>query len=135
MNQPLWNNEFSLGINVIDRQHKAFVNTLDLLHEAIIDNQTKSKISEIIGKLNTYIKDHFATEEKYFKEFNYDQAEEHIKKHRQFEKKFSSIVSDFGKDSFELSTNLVDFLEDWLVDHLNSMDKKYVSCFKSHGLS
>jgi hemerythrin len=30
--------------------------------------------------------------------------------------------------------DLLDFLEDWLVDHLNGQDKKYTECFNKNGL-
>jgi hemerythrin len=28
----------------------------------------------------------------------------------------------------------MDFLEDWLIDHLMTVDQEYETCFKNHGL-
>ena len=34
----------------------------------------------------------------------------------------------------EFAFELVDFLEDWLINHLMIVDRKYIKCFHEHGL-
>lgn len=77
---------------------------------------------------------HFATEEKYFDKFKYANAKEHKEEHIRFRKHIDKM-SQAKEGHLELSFELIDFLEDWLINHVKDMDQKYVECFKSHGLS
>jgi len=129
-----WKDKYSVGVELIDDQHKKMVAVINQLIEVISSAPDKEKIAEIIKQLVEYKQFHFDTEEKYFKEFNYEEAEEHIAKHREFTVKLGKLQEEFGDDLMGFSFALVDFLEDWLVDHLLTMDQKYVECFASHGL-
>jgi len=129
-----WSDEYLLQISEIDSQHKYFVSLINELYTATVNRAGVMKLKEIIGRLNQYAKDHFATEEKYFKLFEFEGADEHIAEHQKLSakvKEFSEKINTLDpKTSFEI----IDFLESWLLDHLVSMDRKYVDCFHKHGL-
>jgi hemerythrin len=40
----------------------------------------------------------------------------------------------FNKEGANMVVEFMDFLTDWLVDHLETEDQKYVKCFHDHGL-
>jgi hemerythrin-like metal-binding protein len=130
----LWSDEYNFGIAEIDSQHQYFVSIINELYDAILSLEVKAKLNEIFTKLAKYAVEHFATEEKYFAKFNYAGAAEHIAKHEEMKAKITELQNKIKEDNFELSFDLIDFLEEWLVDHLAVMDKKYVECFKANGL-
>jgi hemerythrin len=130
----IWDEKYSVGVEEIDNQHKHMFATINNLLEIINTNTAGEKLDEIINALVEYKKLHFETEEKYFKEFNYEGAEEHEAKHNEFTKKFGELRKEYPENSIEFAFKLVDFLEDWLIDHLMTMDQKYVKCFHDHGL-
>lgn len=131
----IWDKKFNLGIKIIDDQHKYFVSVLNELLASLGDpKNSKQLIENVFKKLSDYINFHFATEEKYFKQFNYQDAEEHIAKHNEFKQKIESLKQEYIADQISTQYSLADYLEDWLLDHLATMDKKYVECFHSHGL-
>ncbi|MEI8068127.1 MAG: bacteriohemerythrin [Candidatus Shapirobacteria bacterium] len=133
-NKLEWEEKYSVGVKLINDQHKTMFTTINKLIEMLSSAPNKEKIVEIINSLLEYKKFHFATEEKYFKEFNYQGATEHINAHQEFGKRLS-IIQEKNKDNvLSLSYDLVDFLEDWLIDHLLTEDQKYKECFISHGL-
>ncbi len=135
MNKKLeWEDKYSVGVQLIDNQHKSMFDTINLLIDMLSDPSNKGKLDEVIKRLVEYKRFHFATEEKYFDEFNYVDAEEHRAKHREFNDKLEEMVKKNEGDSMSLAYELVDFLEDWLLDHLMVVDQKYVSCFHEHGL-
>ena len=74
------------------------------------------------------------TEEKYFKEFNYAGADEHIAKHKEFSENLAILQKKHEGDTLAFAFALVDFLEDWLINHLMTVDQQYKQCFKEHGL-
>jgi hemerythrin len=130
----IWKDEYSVGVKEIDDQHRHFVDLLSKLYFAISSRQVKQTLAELSQDLIAYADNHFQTEEKYFKEFNYEGAEEHIAEHRKLKEQLTDFQEGFTANKLELSFKLIDFLEDWLVGHLANMDKKYVQCFHEHGL-
>lgn len=101
---------------------------------AIDQRKFQEELGGILDKLIQYAGYHFQTEEKYFEEFGYSEKEEHIAEHNKFKEKVLDIHKKHKDEEMELSFELVDFLEDWLLDHLMTMDRKYVELFKSKGL-
>lgn len=129
-----WQDKYSVGVVELDNQHKQMFSTINELLEAINTGTTTEHIGDIVGALVSYKKVHFETEEKYFKEFNYEGAQAHKAKHSEFNDKLNSLVSKFPVPTAEFAFELIDFLEDWLLEHLMDMDQKYKECFISHGL-
>lgn len=129
-----WKEEYQLGFEKIDAQHQYFVSLINELYEAILKLEIKDKLGIIFNKLSVYAANHFATEEAYFKEFSYEGAAEHITEHQKLLKRLEELRQQIAEDKLELSFALIDFLEDWLLNHLATVDVKYVACFKEHGL-
>jgi len=130
----VWDDKYSVKVELIDNQHKKMFEVINELIDAIETKPDKENIAPIINSLVEYKKFHFATEEKYFAEFNYEDAVDHIAKHRAFGERLEEIQKQFGDDIIGFAFALVDFLEDWLIEHLMNTDQKYVACFQEHGL-
>ncbi len=129
-----WEDKYSVGVEEIDNQHKRMFEVINELLDAINTNSTEESLGHIIESLIQYKKFHFATEEKYFKEFNYDETIEHINKHKEFNDKLNTLKEKYLNYTVEFAFELVDFLEDWLLNHLMVVDQKYIKCFHEHGL-
>lgn len=130
-----WNEKYSVKVKLIDDQHKKMFDTINKLIKILAESPTKEQVDEIITSLVQYKKFHFITEERYFNEFNYINKEEHTAKHRDFNSKLERFTKESSGDSIVLAFKLIDFLEDWLLDHLMTEDQKYVTCFQEHGLA
>lgn len=124
-----WDNKYSVGVNEIDEQHKQLIDAINELIECI-KKPKKDEVASIIKKIVKYKKEHFKTEEDYFKKTKYKGAEEHILEHKKFDAKISEIQAEYKEDLTLFAFNLLDFLEDWFIDHMMSMDQKYVPCFR-----
>ena len=129
-----WEEKYSVEVEEIDNQHKRMFAVINELMDLISTNTPEEHLGEITDGLINYKKFHFATEEKYFKEFNYEGAEEHIQKHKEFNDKLSLLREKYPKNTIDFAFELVDFLEDWLINHLMVVDQKYKECFHEHGL-
>jgi hemerythrin len=130
----LWDNTLAFNIKIIDEQHKMFVETLNKLFGVFKSPGIPAAFKEVLDELDHYSTVHFQTEEKYFDEFDFSGKEEHKQAHREFRDKIEAIKNDLKQNKMGASVELVDYLEDWLIEHLSGKDKKYIECFKSHGL-
>jgi hemerythrin len=122
----VWDNSFSVNFEVIDNQHKGLVDMVNDLIRACNKNKAVKDILFIktIRKAVEYAHIHFATEEKYLQQVNFPDFAAHKKEHEAF---VSEVVKQLK--SFEKNQNdpvvLVDFLKNWLFNHIALVDKKY----------
>lgn len=130
-----WKDSYSVGVNFIDEQHKKLFLYINEFYQAMRDNKDKEILGKVIADLADYVDTHFSTEEKLFEKFNYEGRDEHIALHKQYVDKIKSFQDGYAKNQMFLSFEIIDFLEDWILKHINSEDKKYTKCFNEHGLS
>ena len=128
-----WSSAMSVGVKEIDEQHKYFVGIINELYESIVTRKTEGTIDSIVGKLVDYAGVHFETEEKYFDLCHYENSEEHKNEHKKLFAKVEAFSK--NKDNNSQAGELLEFLEDWLIDHFENQDKKYKKCFKACGIS
>ncbi|MBI5220995.1 MAG: hemerythrin family protein [Candidatus Liptonbacteria bacterium] len=138
-----WKAEYSVGIQVIDQQHRHFLEIADYAHRRSRSFfVSKKEVGSVIAELTEYILNHLATEEKYFKEFNYESFDPendrlHVKAHdifRQDMEQYLTKVKDPGTNIKKLARDISDFTGGWLIGHILTMDKKYAPFLLSRGL-
>lgn len=129
-----WTPNFSVGVTEIDEQHKKLVEMLNLLYDAMTQGKSKEVLSDILVGLIGYTGTHFGTEEKYFDQFNYPEKETHKSEHKKFVEKVTAFKSDFDSGNASVSIEIMNFLKDWLVNHIQGTDKRYSAFFNEHGL-
>ena len=121
-----WTPDLSVGVAMIDEQHKMLFEKIDKLFEAGRNNQAKEYISNLLDFLDAYTKKHFSDEEKYMLRIHYPGYAAQKKAHEDFIKQLAKLKSDYqssgGSLLIILNTNQI--LLDWLIKHVSHMDKK-----------
>ncbi|NJO89584.1 MAG: hemerythrin family protein [Chloroflexia bacterium] len=130
----LWNESYSVGIKLIDEQHKGLINILNKLYESFIDQTVGKMLEEIIRELVDYTKYHFNTEERLFTESNYPDKEKHIIEHQEFVEKVNKFKTDLENGKSSLTFQLMNFLRNWLLNHIAMSDQAYASHFRAKGI-
>lgn len=122
-----WSDAFSVDNEELDSQHKDFLELIREAYAKIGGKLSAGELNDLLDKLYRHADNHFATEEKYFKEYNYERAAEHSKMHDEIRKEILSFKERHKHDISEnIVWELIDFLENWLVDHIMKQDKLYV---------
>jgi hemerythrin len=129
-----WSDKYSLQIDEIDDQHKKLVSMINELHDAMMHAKSKEVSLDIINKMADYTKYHFSVEEKYMKKFDYPDYNVHKLLHDQFIQKVTVFKREYESGKNGLNFEILNFLKDWLVSHIQGSDKKYVPFFKENGL-
>lgn len=120
-----WSNKLSVNIETIDQQHQKLINMINEFYDEITKKSNKVLIAELIHKMKTYATEHFRAEEKLFKELNYDDVDDHIRKHEQFIEKVEDLEHRFRNGKLILSIEITEFLKKWLVNHIQKIDMEY----------
>ena len=129
-----WNDTLSVKVAEIDRQHQKLISMINELNDAMRQGKGKDVLGEIIKSLVDYTVTHFKTEETYFDKFGYPEKDSHKKEHTDFVKKTSDFKEGFEKGKLGLSIELMNFLSNWLQNHIKGTDKKYSQFFNEKGL-
>lgn len=124
--------EYYTGIGFIDKEHARLFElaqeTHDLLYDSILQDKS-DRIVELVSELIDYTRTHFAHEEEFQKSVNYPQFEAHAAQHRKFEDSLSEIDIDALENDLEEQNEavekLLEFLVNWLINHIQKVDKLF----------
>lgn len=129
-----WDDNLNIGIEKVDEHHRKLVDLINQLHDAMLEKKTKDVMVSILGELLDYTIFHFGFEETYFEKFGYQEMESHKKAHESFINKIAKFKEDVNKGSFLVSIEMMNFLVDWLIKHIQGSDPRYVPLFRANGL-
>lgn len=129
-----WHSGLSVNVKEIDGQHQKLVKLISDLDDAMRLGKGKEMLGSIVSELAKYTMVHFSTEEKYFDQFGYPDAPDHKLEHRKFVEEVSKFRNEFDAGRVGLSIKVMDFLSDWLKNHIMGMDRKYGPYFNQKGL-
>ena len=120
-----WDRSFSIGVRAMDDQHKGLVQALNDLHAAMIKGQTKESTSILLARLTKYTVDHFTAEEALMKRTQYPGLANHHVLHVDLTKQVRQFAERYERGEIALSVHLMDFLRNWLTNHIQKEDRDY----------
>jgi hemerythrin-like metal-binding protein len=129
-----WTPKLEISIKSIDEQHKKLVEMINHLHRAMKMKLGSKEAGQILNDLAEYTVYHFGYEEKLFEKHEYPEYEEHKKIHVNLVAKVMEFQEEFKSGKAALSIDLMDFLTDWLKNHIMVTDVQYVPFFKDKGV-
>ncbi len=92
-------------------------------------------MDKILTGLVGYTVYHFGSEEKLFEKHGYPETREHIEKLKKLVGRVSDFYESFKKGDAEVNFDLMEFLKDWLNNHIKGTDKKYGAFFNFKGVN
>jgi hemerythrin len=129
-----WNEKLSTGISIIDEEHKKFINIINSTVVATQDEKNPEKIENVLHEMIDFAWDHFKTEEFYMKEFNYSEYQGHKEEHLDFIHRTISYFDRAAKGNYNMANEILEYLKQWLANHVQITDQKYSECFIKNGL-
>jgi hemerythrin len=122
--------EHTIGIKEIDRQHQQLIDHLELLRDYLRRGKSRDAIRDTLKFLEAYVVEHFDTEVKYMQRYHYPGLLAHKAEHKTFLKDFGAFKEKFtsmqaeGEITSFLGLDLVRRLNDWFANHIIMVDKK-----------
>jgi hemerythrin len=124
-----WDDKYSVGIPLIDEQHRELIRLTNELYQGCLAGDDKARnffFTAIRGAMD-YVKRHFSAEEKILQNIRYPHLEEHRKQHEDFVRKMVTDVQSFQEGKKFVPNNFVRFLRDWVLSHIAIVDAQYAA--------
>jgi hemerythrin len=120
-----WSDKYSVGVKAMDQQHISLVDTLNDLHAAMMKGLAQDTTGPLLHKLVTYTRDHFAAEESVMVAAKFPGLSQHRLKHRDLTKQVEEFVARYERGEITVNVHLMNFLRDWLANHIQKEDIEY----------
>lgn len=114
-----WKDEYSVGIEQIDEEHKAFIDMVNKAYSMADKLGEHKAFEQLADDMRCYAWTHFATEDKLMVKYDYPEAENHMSQHA----RFFEVAREAESKIQESPKATIQFLADWLTTHIMSMDK------------
>jgi len=131
-----WSDDYALGIQAIDEQHKGFFEACHRLYDAILNCEGEKMVEESVAFLRDYASRHFQTEESFMAKHAYPHLEQHKKLHTEFLEVLDSLMDElelFGP-SQHLADRALEISQEWLINHIIEEDTRYAQYIKDNNL-
>jgi len=132
MSNIQWGESLSVGVGLIDEQHRKWIERLHEVESAIKSRRGMQQVVSTLDFLSEYTVFHFSTEEKYMLQTGYPELENHRAKHEELKKTLGNLIEDFKEDGIteKISEAVGTFLGNWLKDHIRGVDQVFAAFLK-----
>ena len=129
-----WDSKYSVNIGEIDAQHRKLFDLVNNLHDAMKSGQGKNVMGKILSELVDYTVYHFRTEEDLFQKHGYPGYLNHKKEHDDLTKQVLDLKGRSDKGEMIVTVEVMNFLKNWLNNHILGTDKKYSQFLNGKGV-
>ena len=120
-----WDPGFELGIHEFDEHHKHLVDLLNMTYDGFVGKAERDELGAVLDALIDYAAYHFAAEEHWMELQSYPGLLQHREEHARFCTRVVEIQKDFHQGKANLSLETLQFLNDWLFNHILKTDAEY----------
>lgn len=129
-----WSQEYSVGVQSIDGQHSGLFAILNDLGSAATLGKARQVTGVLLRKLVDSTRFNFQVEELLMASTNYPGLPQHRIRHYELTRRVNEFVSRWEKGEAAIDEQLLEFLCDWLANHIQSDDKQYGPWLNEHGV-
>jgi hemerythrin len=130
----LWSEKLSVGISMIDSHHQVLIDYINLIHEANRTGKAELELNGLLEKLIDYTGYHFTFEENLMDQNAYPGTLVHKSAHTALISQIKDLKGKLNKGQSGLSIHVINFLKDWLTNHILGEDKKFCAYLVRKGL-
>ena len=121
-----WSDSMSVGVDLIDSDHKALIDLINLLHDSVVGEGGKQSAQDVFDRLIAYTEIHFAREEKVMEACGFSGLTPHKDEHVDFTERVYEIREKLQSgDESPITNELLVYLKRWLNAHILIQDMAY----------
>ena len=131
-----WTESMSVGIPLLDEDHKALIRLINRLHAGLATGARFVELEDIFDRLVAYIEFHFFREEKVMEAGGYPGAAVHREEHEGFTQAIYEMRDRYAREGDQtMTTELPDYLKNWLNHHILVQDMAYKPYVQNNSLA
>ena len=125
-----WLDLYATGIEKLDRQHESLTDLLNALNESYRGNKPRDVLLFRLDQLIEAVHAHFTDEEIMMKERGYPDLDLHKSEHDFLLSQAAHFREEFASEKVALTESMMDYLRDWLRDHILISDRRMARFLK-----
>ena len=123
----------SVGYNAIDEQHIRWIELINAVYNSLASGSSKEKLGMVLKDLVDYTVWHFGFENKMMNTYDYPEKDSHMKLHRDFIAEIKKLEERYESGEDIMGVNVLEFLKNWLSDHIMKIDTRLGAYLESQG--
>ncbi|MDD2366617.1 MAG: bacteriohemerythrin [Desulfuromonadaceae bacterium] len=129
-----WDASFTTSVSKYDEQHKVLFNMVNDLADAMQQKKSKEAVGRVLNGLAEYTINHFADEERSFAQSHYPEEAQHKALHKKLLDQVTELIRKFNAGEPLIAQDVINFLQDWLINHIKGVDKRYGPHLNQNGI-
>jgi len=125
--------EFDMGWTLLDQQHLRLVEAYNRLVEAMGPGGQRKERERALAGLKEIALTHFGVEETLMERLAYPKTREHQTSHARLIGQINGISERIRQRTLDFTPPLLDFLECWLIHHIQDDDRRLAQFLKAEG--
>ena len=119
-----WEDRFSIGVPLVDNQHRHLISMTNELHSAcqLSEYYAKEQFVKTVREAVNYVKYHFSTEEQIMEKTAYPGLVDHKRIHTEFAQEVLKNALYYEEGKKFIPNQFVRFLRDWILTHVAFVD-------------
>jgi|AGTN01.1.fsa_nt_gi hemerythrin-like metal-binding domain len=130
-----WHDEYRVGVLRMDNQHRRLFEQANAILDAVDGGREVAEILSLIDALAEYARYHFGEEEALMAHHAYAEAETHRGRHARLMDQLAELRRHIHETGHAESSATLVFLQDWLVTHICTEDRRYSKHLRDRGVS
>lgn len=120
-----WRNEYRVGVEQIDEEHRYLFDLINAFHDTHVGGTNRSALGQILNRLVHYAEQHFRHEEAIMKAEAYPAFVEHCALHEDLYLTIFRLSEELAAGSLRVDMETVRFIRSWLVTHIVQHDLQF----------
>ncbi|MCK6451975.1 MAG: bacteriohemerythrin [Alphaproteobacteria bacterium] len=121
-----WRDEFSIGIDGVDHEHRALIDLINRLHQEMVEQKGPPRTGAFLGEVHAQIASHFALEEQIMQQQHYAEYTVHKVDHEILLDEIRDIMDAYERGDYAAGPDALGHrLADWFGQHFRSHDARF----------
>lgn len=129
-----WSQKYSVGVREMDEQHEVLLAICIELVQAMERGTESTVLVNTLRELVGYTRTHFVAEERLLELHGFAGLDGHRSIHERLLRQVGRYVVRFAEGDRRFAAELADFLENWLIGHIQNTDRQYAKHLASAGV-
>lgn len=119
-----WRDEFSLGVESVDVEHREMIELINALDTSMQEGAGHDVVVETLGDIHARISAHFALEEKIMRDAGYEKLATHKADHERLLDRLLNVIDSVDEEGSYERAALSDYLNGWFSVHFRVHDAR-----------